>query len=100
MIAPEPLDYSDITVNRHGGNENSAKANVSVTPKKKIQKQKIFELLCAKRHCVHSLEEVLGLSANHFSGRITALKAEGVIHSVGRCSHGSGGAIYAAKGSK
>lgn len=94
--APKPRT-PDICANRHMGDVNSKAANERVAPTKHAQRERIFGLIAEKPRCIHDLETATGLAANHFSGRITELKAEQRIIKAGRCTHGSGAAIYKVK---
>lgn len=88
-----PYEPQDICAKRHRGSQNSVAANPDADCKVRMQ-QKILTVLVTEKMCLHDLEIALGVSANKFSGRLTALKGAGLIETFGKCSHGSGGAIY------
>jgi hypothetical protein len=88
------MDYEpqDICESRHGGNENSVVANPDSEDKARMR-VKLLTMLCVGNMCCHDLSDALGVGANFFSGRLTAMKNK-YIAEVGKCQHGSPAAVW------
>lgn len=88
------MDYEpqDICANKHGGNENSVAANPDAEAKSKMR-LKLLTMLCVGNMCCHDLSDALGVGANFFSGRLSAMRGKFVTE-VGKCQHGSPAAIW------
>lgn len=89
-----PMTYEppDICKSRHGGNENSVAANPDADSKARMR-LKLLTVLCVGNMCCHDLSEALGVGANFFSGRLTAMKNKYIVE-VGKCQHGSPAAVW------
>lgn len=84
----------DICAKRHRGSQNSVAANPDSVSKARMRMKILTILAIGKAMCIHDLESALQLSANHFSGRLTALKADALVTKSGTCEHGHGGMYW------
>lgn len=81
----EGLPLFDICKNKHKGNRNSIAANLRALPTKQRVKDLILNILADHPEGLicHEIAEILGKPLNTFSGRLSDLKAEGLIVEVG-----------------
>lgn len=82
------FEYQDVNINKHGGNEQSNKANVKVAPVKLNWREKILTLIIDRD--AQSMPTSLLDACKYFSkergqlsGRFTELKAQGLIEPTG-----------------
>lgn len=79
--------FTDITARKHGGNENSQKANLRVAPYKAPMRERIRVFIGGCDWHGATLKEIcasFNKLPHELSGRISELKADGLIFDSGR----------------
>jgi hypothetical protein len=79
--APRTFD-ADVTENRHGGNTESVKAHKRIAPSKESVRQKIYAYALSRGLVGVTTDEVaeqFSTTPNAISGRMTELKALGLL---------------------
>jgi hypothetical protein len=79
--------FADICQRKHGGNENSQKANLRVAPYKASMRERVRIFIggCGFNGC--TLKEIcdsFGKLPHQLSGRVSELKADGLVFDSGR----------------
>jgi len=81
----------DICERKHGHNQESVAANQQIASHKRNLQAKVYELILRYAHVGITLKEIVRLSGipiNSVSGRISELKADGVVQPNGQIREG------------
>lgn len=76
------MNLFDICESRHRGSETSIAANARVAPHKDAMRRRLLEMIRSAAMGLTSaeIESELGIAKNRFSGRLSELKASGMIY--------------------
>lgn len=85
--------FDDICEHKHRGADTSVEANAKITPHKASSRAAVLDVIRRKPSTLDEIAEALGTEKHKVSGRVTELRASGLIEVAGRVMNAAGNTV-------